>query len=394
MVGYKRCVVLSSIALLIGWSAWLHYQLRTMLVPTTPVDTVAAKRVDSAAPSFTTAAPAATTPVPTSRLQGDDATGGLGCPKDCHAVAGTELPGDVVRWGADHKVESASQCCAACKSRVGCNTWVWCGNATACASRHQECWLKKRPDPFEDIDLLTGRSSLWTSGVLGEPPVAATGAVDMSADGGGGLGPEASMDFALLTVEGLVRFRLRPQATNAVQYARALLDEVRASPSQQTSAPDVDAERPVRDGLRFYRAEPVPGRWGSLDWPDNYLGGRWGPPYALLQGSLRPRGTRVRPSSADRGPGAKPIIRRGMVAWAGGQGGPDFFIALAQHPEWGNGHTVWADCLDMGVIDAIMRRPLRVSNWGSINATELITPVPFHLLTPETAKRVLGGGVQ
>ena len=86
----------------------------------------------------------------------------------------------------------------------------------------------------------------------------------MSADGGGGLGPEASMDFALLTVEGLVRFRLRPQATNAVQYARALLDEVRASPSQQTSAPDVDAERPVRDGLRFYRAEPVPARWGSL----------------------------------------------------------------------------------------------------------------------------------
>ena len=50
----------------------------------------------------------------------------------------------------------------------------------------------------------------------------------------------------------------------------------------------------VRDrgdfGLRFYRAEPVPERWGSLDWPDNYFGGRWGPPYALLQGSLRPAG--------------------------------------------------------------------------------------------------------
>ena len=134
--------------------------------------------------------------------------------------------------------------------------------------------------------------------------------------------------------------------------------------------------------MSWSRAEPVPARWGSLDWPDNYFGGRWGPPYALLQGSLRPTGTRVRPSAPDSGPGAKPVIRRGYVAWAGGGGGPDFFIALAQHPEWGNGHTVWAEVLpgDMAVVDAIMRRPLRVSNWGSINATELVTPVPYTMV--------------
>ena len=29
-----------------------------------------------------------------------------------------------------------------------------------------------------------------------------------------------------------------------------------------------------------------------------------------------------------------------------------------------------------------MRRPLRVSNWGSINATELVTPLPFRLVPP------------
>ena len=57
------------------------------------------------------------------------------------------------------------------------------------------------------------------------------------------------------------------------------------------------------------------------------------------------------------------------------------FIALAKHPEWGNGHTVWAEVVgdDMAVVDAIMRRPLRVANWGSINATELVTPLPFAL---------------
>jgi cyclophilin family peptidyl-prolyl cis-trans isomerase len=76
-----------------------------------------------------------------------------------------------------------------------------------------------------------------------------------------------------------------------------------------------------------------------------------------------------------------------MVAWAGGRGGSDFFIALAQHPEWGNGHTVWAEVLpaDMAIVDAIMSRPLRVANWGSINATELVTPVPYVILPPEDA---------
>ena len=78
------------------------------------------------------------------------------------------------------------------------------------------------------------------------------------------------------------------------------------------------------------------------------------------------------------------MIARGMCAWAAGGGGPEFFIALAEHPEWGNGHTVFAEVLpaDMAIVDGIMRRPLRVSNWGSINATELVSPLPFRLVPP------------
>ena len=134
----------------------------------------------------------------------------------------------------------------------------------------------------------------------------------------------------------------------------------------------------MRDGLRFYRAEPVPAHWGSLDWPDNYFGGRWGPPYALLQGSLRPRNTRVRPASGDVGPGAKPVIRRGMLAWAGGGGGPDFFIALARacspyaHPlsgaelSWAGLHAlIWttpewpANCLTLNRLFPIVSQSIR-----------------------------------
>ena len=314
-------------------------------------------------------------------------------------MLGTELPGDVVRWGAEHLVSSGAECCSACKKAQGCNSWVWCGHAAQCGGAHKQCWLKKRPNPYEDSDVLIGRSTKWTSGVVGAEPPRDPQAAD---NGGGTSGPSAVCDFALLTVEGLVRMRLRPQAKSAARYVAALLEELRAKQGQQgpsggagadssnlIEAPAVDPARPVRDGLRFYRAEPVPARWGSLEWPDNYMGGRWGPPYALLQGSLRPSGTRVAPAAPDAGLGAKPIIRRGMVAWAGGGGGPDFFVALAQHPEWGNGHTVWAEVVpsDMAVIDKIMRRPLRVSNWGSINATELVSPLPYRLLAPEDLRR-------
>ena len=37
----------------------------------------------------------------------------------------------------------------------------------------------------------------------------------------------------------------------------------------------------------------------------------------------------------------------------------------------------------MAVVDAIMRRPLVVKNWGTINATELATPMPFALVERE-----------
>lgn len=138
----------------------------------------------------------------------------------------------------------------------------------------------------------------------------------------------------------------------------------------------------------------------SKDWPDNYFGGRWGPPYALLQGSLQPAGSSVKPARPDFGPGARPVIARGMLAWAAGggaarasrprpgllrhtrrppgrrpkepgrgwgahvtssltaasfggtTGGPDFFVALAQHPEWGTGHTVFAEVVEGDMVRA------------------------------------------
>jgi cyclophilin family peptidyl-prolyl cis-trans isomerase len=132
----------------------------------------------------------------------------------------------------------------------------------------------------------------------------------------------------------------------------------------------------------LYRGEPVPDYWGSPEYPDRFFnGGRWGPPYALLQGGL------ISASSSNNAPNVipkaephRPIIERGMVAWAGGQGGPHFFIALAQHPEWEHGHTVWGRVSedDMPKLDALLQLPLETTKPKSPPVvTNFVDPIPF-----------------
>ena len=144
----------------------------------------------------------------------------------------------------------------------------------------------------------------------------------------------------------------------------------------------------------LYRGEPVPKYWGSDEYPDRYFdGGRWGPPYALVQGGLLADGG-GHPTGGDVGalapplhvPPAEshnPIIERGMVAWAGGKGGPHFFIALAEHPEWEHGHTVFAKVIgeeDMAKVDALLSRPL-VSTKPKRPpiVSNFVDPIPFRI---------------
>jgi cyclophilin family peptidyl-prolyl cis-trans isomerase len=109
----------------------------------------------------------------------------------------------------------------------------------------------------------------------------------------------------------------------------------------------------------IYRAEPVPEYWGSTDYPDRWFdGGRWGPPYALIQGQFQKDDREIPHASSED---HRLVIQRGMVAWAGGKGGPHFFIALANHPEWQHGHTVWAKVVDedMPKVELLLHRPLK-----------------------------------
>lgn len=267
----------------------------------------------------------------------------------CHRMPHTELHGDVVRWGK--KMPTAADCCEECQKMERCTVWVYCDYAS-CGDKRGECWLKNLADPFTDVDLIQGRSDSWTSGTRQPPPPQAAQAGRASP-----LGAEAHL--ALVTELGSIRLRLRPKSPKAVAWIEGLL------------ANHLDCA-----GCTFYRAEPVPKHWGSPDWPDNYHGGRWGPPYALLQGGLSARG-----APAPRAPREdNPVVRRGMVAWAGGASGPAFFIALADHPEWGRGHTVFADVVgeDMPVVEKIVALPAKTGT-GEIPITNLVKPVSFRL---------------
>ena len=78
----------------------------------------------------------------------------------------------------------------------------------------------------------------------------------------------------LLHLDPPIDIRMKVFAEEAPDAAR-FLDALVAIPNNQKDC-------------NLYRAEPVPEYWGSPDYPDRWFdGGRWGPPYALLQGQLQ-----------------------------------------------------------------------------------------------------------
>jgi len=101
-----------------------------------------------------------------------------------------------------------------------------------------------------------------------------------------------------------------------------------------------------------------------------------GPPYALIQGSLA--SSSFAPIEKE---GTPPFAQRGDACFIGS--GPDFFIAVGGHPEWGAGHTVWGRVVGaagMAGVDAIAgEEPVRAETWGQTHVTVLVEPIPFAL---------------
>ena len=107
----------------------------------------------------------------------------------------------------------------------------------------------------------------------------------------------------------------------------------------------------------------------------NLLQAPYGPPFALIQGTLGSYGTVFKDIPTE----ACPTIRRGSVAWV--DSGPEFFVSLANHNEWNKAYTVFGFVLpeDMEIIERIAQLPAKPEVWSNINVAVLENPFPLHV---------------
>ncbi|KAI5564167.1 hypothetical protein BDE02_14G041400 [Populus trichocarpa] len=270
-------------------------------------------------------------------LKSEDADGDC-----CRGIEHLELWGDAVKWGSEFKVNSSKACCLACKGMCSgdsgpclCDSWVFCGDKQACGDKFGECWLKKQKDTLEPDRLDSGDHVMWTSGIV-------------FGRGEGIIGLE--------TEYGTLHLKLLPGcAPHSISYILDLLVSHHCV------------------GCHFYRAES---RGKSWDSEGNHIEqAPYGPPFALIQGTLGASGTIFEDIPTE----ACPTIRRGSVAWV--ESGPEFFISLANHNEWSKAYTVFGFVLpeDMEIVERIAQLPTKREVWGNINVAVLENPVPLHV---------------
>lgn len=266
---------------------------------------------------------------------------GGGGPKEdfCHGIPNWELWGEAVKWGNTNPADSAEACCAQCKALCpedradcSCNSWVYCGDKSECGDTYKQCWLKKQHDVMKPDVHASDVSTPWTSGIL-HPKGQGIVALDLGQ-------------------QGQIRIKLRPTwAPRTVQYVKEVVALKHCT------------------GCQLYRAEGLGEGWDADG--RRVSSKQPGPPYALLQGTLQTEGIKFREIPRE----AAPVVRRGMVALIGG--GPDFFISLAHHAEWGRAHTVFGEVLpeDMRVVDEIVGRPTKAEVWGEVKVQVLAEPL-------------------
>ena len=284
-------------------------------------------------------------------------------PPSCNVLPRTELHGGVVKWGADHLLEDAAACCAACQSTKRCNVWVYCGSKANCGTRHKQCWLKHADNVWADKTLLVGTNELWTAGTTQAAPAdhpsgagrrlptaESAGLLSLVADVGSGGAPVVA------------RLRLREDgAPRAAATLRALADAAGSGSNGAAVSGNSGCYAALLDG------RPVPQSFGAETLPDG-IGSdeRWPRGAAMIRGVLWPPGSVGPPESVGNGSSASgglsavepsPVgVLRGSVAWAvSGGDGPHFFIALADMPNLGVSLTVWGEVVaeDLAKLDVL-----------------------------------------
>eukprot|EP00198_Chlamydomonas_reinhardtii_P003458 XP_001692794.1 peptidyl-prolyl cis-transisomerase, cyclophilin type [Chlamydomonas reinhardtii] len=118
---------------------------------------------------------------------------------------------------------------------------------------------------------------------------------------------------------------------------------------------------------KFYRHEPVPMEWGN--------NGFFGPPYALLQGSLADLARQ--PPFENKGT----TVQKGHICMI--PNCKEFFIATADHSEWGQSHTVWGEVEDLSAEPNYPFEPFHSNTHDNITTRWLDNTYAFNLTAIE-----------
>ncbi|KAF7051529.1 hypothetical protein CFC21_059762 [Triticum aestivum] len=250
----------------------------------------------------------------------------------CGGIQGLELWGPALNWGSSHRLPSAAACCAACRAHRRCDSWVFCGDRRRCGSRFGECWLKKQNDAMAPAVIARGEDVMWTSGLV--------------------FGKSSQGIVGLETSAGTLRVQLLPDcAPHSVDYFIELLRLHNCA------------------GCRFYRAEGRGHLWDAKG--DHVKNAAFGPPYALLQGTLEVDGVAFKEMPKE----GCSTVRRGSVAWIGS--GPEFLISLADHEEWRDAYTVFGSVVpeDMAIAEEMAMLPTSTDVWSGVTVRLLKDPV-------------------
>ncbi|KAF2299189.1 hypothetical protein GH714_030931 [Hevea brasiliensis] len=141
-------------------------------------------------------------------------------------------------------------------------------------------------------------------------------------------------------------------------------------------------------GLIFGKGEGIVGL--ETDYGTLHIKAPFGPPFALIQGTLEAQGKTFKKIPKE----VCPTIRRGSVAWVGS--GPEFLISLANHQEWKKAYTVFGSVLpeDMKIAEKIAQLPTKSDVWNNINVSVLEKSVPLMFRRIKTSHGELGTNVK
>lgn len=248
--------------------------------------------------------------------------------EQCTPVQGYEFWFDPnVIWGYDHRAADVAECCAAChahrrvvarggteqgKNSTSCRAWAFCGNADKCGTRLGECWLRglKELPVAPNLPKDAHKSEGWVSGLVYDDENAYL---------------DAYNDTALVfsTRLGDIEIELLPE------LAPASVRELRRAAS-------ILAPSGYCSNCRIYRPEKG----------------------FLVQGILEAPGAYVA-TPRKPNPPQRMVMEKGLMCWAGGGGGPHWFVNMIDQSGFKDDHLCFGLVKNLTLFDAILELPLK-----------------------------------